>query len=645
MKLSLITINILLLTTLFIGCGDTEENKEPEKKEEIKDETKPKIGYIVDSPISGLEYECCGSDIDTITKEDGEFKCTTFPVRFKIGNYIIGSIFELPEDSKIYPQDIIGVDRNNDTDPKLIELTQFLQALDPDNDIEERITITQEVRDRFEKVYGIREDAKDVPFSCSEGFLSDKKNDSNNNSNNGDNGNNERPILSPSDALYQTGIPKPNPQSAMDHLLHNINPTDYRPALTVDKSPYMGTWAGNGWNWEIRFKHSSGDFISQFSGIDKDELPMKKEKTIMSLLVIQENQFNFNVDENGDIKGKGTIVYDLIPNLCGVHALATQVNQMIDMLPKLEFMTSLGRKISQNTVDNFVKSTTQTDFTIPMYLTTGHRTNKTASLHVPLVEIEESWVQGAAGSLLDLNGASGTFLGKDVGGILLSKAKNRYVSAQQSDNVCKQMGPKNIDDLWGGTKEESNSIEDFLIKSPLGLDIMKSLTFDLANPLALMLSIPGVTKIQYYYKGLQNGPEKRDFTFSGQIDDAGQMSLTLDNIKGSQDLTVEYMVNYKKELPTFPVWSPFLDKKGTIYPKGRDIVLYNYTPKEVEVSYFDDKSDTTKRTTVTTKELKTHKKNIATPWVTFKDAGVKRDGVDVWHEYEYSWNAYKISDE
>jgi len=631
MKIFLVSV---ALAGLLIGCGDTEESKKPE----IKDENKPKIGYIVDSPISGLEYECCGSDMDTLTKEDGEFKCSTFPVRFKIGNYIIGSIFELPEDSKIYPQDIIGVDRDNDTDPKLIELTQFLQALDPDNNIKERITITQEVRDRFEKVYGIRENAKDVPFSCSEGFSSDKNNGDNNN--NGNNSNNERPIISPSDALYQTGIPKPNPQSAMDHLRHNINPTDYRPALTVDKSPYVGTWAGNGWNWEIRFKHSSGDFISQFSGIDKDELPMNKEKTIMSLLVIQENQFNFKVDANGDIKGKGTIVYDLLPNLCGVHALATQVNQMIDMLPKLEFMTSLGRKISQNTVDNFVKSTTQTDFTIPMYLTT-----KTGSLHVPLIEIEESWVQGAAGSLLDINGASGTFLGKDVGGVLLSKAKNRYASAQQSDNVCKQMGPKNIDDLWGGNKQESNSIEDFLIKSPLGLDIMKALTFDLANPLSLMLSIPGVTKIQYYYKGLQNGPEKRDFTFSGHIDDAGQMSLTLDNIKGSQDLTVEYMVNYKKELPTFPVWSPFLDKKGTIYPKGRDIVLYNYTPKEVEVTYFDDKSDTTKRTTVTTKELKTYKKNIATPWVTFKDAGVKRDGVEVWHEYEYSWNAYKISDE
>ena len=641
MKLSLIAINILVITSLFIGCGDTEESSEPEKKEEIKEEEgKRKIGYIVDSPISGLEYECCGSDMDTITKEDGKFECTTFPVRFKIGNYIIGTIFELPEDSKIYPQDIIGVDRSNDIDPKLIELTQFLQALDSDNDIEERITITQEVRDRFEKVYGIREDAKDVPFSCSEGFLSDKNNDTQN----GNNGKNERPIVTPSDALYQTGIPQPNPQSAMDHLRHNINPTDYRPASTVDKSPYMGKWVGNGWNWEIRFKHSSGDFISQFSGIDTDELPMNKEKTIMSLLVVQENQFNFNVDANGDIKGTGTIVYDLIPNLCGVHALATQVNKMVDMLPKIEFMTSLGRKISQNTVDNFVKSTTQTDFTIPMYLS-AHHTNKTARLSVPIIEIEESWLQGAVSSMLVLNGASGTFLGKDVGGVLMSMAKNRYASAQQSDNVCKQMGPKNIDDLWGGNKEDSNSIEDFLIKSPLGLDIMKALTFDLQNPLGLMLSIPGLTKIQYYYKGLENGPEKREFTFSGYIDDSGQMSLTLDNIEGSQDLTVEYMVNYKKELPTFPVWSPFLDKKGTVYPKGRDIVLYNYTPKEVEVTYFDDKEDKTKRTTVTTKELKTHKKNIPTPWVTFKDAGVKRDGVEVWHEYEYSWNAYKISDE
>ena len=47
-------------------------------------------GYVVDSPIAGLDYEC--GDIIGLTNNEGMFECRTFPITFKIGNLTIGTV-------------------------------------------------------------------------------------------------------------------------------------------------------------------------------------------------------------------------------------------------------------------------------------------------------------------------------------------------------------------------------------------------------------------------------------------------------------------------------------------------------------------------------------------------------------------------
>jgi len=130
------------IVLFFIGCGGGSEAEQttiiPLKK-----------GYIYDSPIAGLDYEC--GDIAGVTTESGMFECRTFPVVFKVGKLEIGTINSIPSDKKVYPQDLLNKKRTNFTDSKVIELTRFLQSLDDNGDIKTNIKITPSIKKRFTK--------------------------------------------------------------------------------------------------------------------------------------------------------------------------------------------------------------------------------------------------------------------------------------------------------------------------------------------------------------------------------------------------------------------------------------------------------------------------------------------------------------
>lgn len=136
MKLKRVVLNGLVLgfgSLLLIASGGGDSSIE---------------GYLVDSPIKGANYECIEGG-SGVTDKDGKFKCKNIPVTFKIGGLEIGTISSLLKDKKVYPQDLIGVSRDNYTDDKLILLTRFLQSLDNDGVISENIDITEEVREKF----------------------------------------------------------------------------------------------------------------------------------------------------------------------------------------------------------------------------------------------------------------------------------------------------------------------------------------------------------------------------------------------------------------------------------------------------------------------------------------------------------------
>jgi len=576
-------LSILVSSIILTGCGGGGGAPENGSGGEGN-----QVGYLIDSPISGMNY-ACGTK-KGITDNDGKFSCDTVPVVFSIGNYVVGTVSQIPSDSRIFPQDLLGLSRDNSTDPKLVELTQFLQALDDDRNITAQITITEETRNRFKE------------------------------SGSGDgSGNGGGSTLPPSKEALKHGIPLPNPITAMDHLRKSISPQNYRPADTTDKSKYMGKWIGNGWGWEVRFKQNYGQFVSQFTGVDKADLPFKGEKNIMSLMVIHKTIFSLDVDQNGNVDGTGTITYDLIPNLCGLYALTNNVvNPSVNMFDKIFTLSGMiGQESALGVTDGLINFD-----------------NAILSNAFELAENVDTYA---------------SFFGKDWASELSNSVKNTYLEAEKTSNICQTV--KSNPNVKGGLSVGPMSLDDFLANASVDVGktvLQTAISGDFGNVVGLMLSVPGVTQVQYSYKGLKNGPETRTYKISGHIDDSGHMYLAMDGLTGggSDKLTVEYTVNYKTENPTFPVWSPFLDDPAVIYPADRTVTAYEYIPENVTQQYtkYDPKTGaaTQESVTVPMMRLQAAEKKVNFPMASFKASGTKRNGVSVWHEYEYSWNAYRV---
>lgn len=578
--LQIISLSIIT-AALMLGCSSDDGDSTPSAQTQTPGSL---VGYLVDSPIEGLHY-VCGTRSGT-TGAGGHFSCDTMPVSFKVGNYTVGSIQNIPADSNVYPQDLLGLDRNNTTNIRLVELVQFLQALDDDGNISTAIVITEQRHAEFEEV----------------------DNDG------GSGGGSGEGNVSPSEAGESAGLPLPSPTSAMDHLRKSIAPQDYQHADTSDLSAYMGSWAGGGWGWEVRFKQSSGAFTSNFFGIDESELPFDGEKTIMSLMVTHKTAFTFSVDSNGQVQGEGDIVYDLLPNLCGLNALVNDMNTFVGFFDKIFTLGSI------------------------------------AGANGAIKEIK--FGSGLMKNLLQFANTNNSFAGKDWISIMGDYAKKAYTNTQQNNNICNAVTTDAR--VAGGLRVGPASVEELLYNG--GIDFIKArFSIDSANPIlsfisataSLILSVPGLTQIQYSYKGLVNGAETRHFSFSGNIDANGKLFLKMDNIDGSDELEGEYTVNWQTDRFTFPAWSPFLQEGATVYPGDRNFTIYDYETVNVDHTYTDyDPAGFSSQETVSvpTPTLTAQSVYRALPMAIFKASGTHRNDVSVWQEYEYEWNAYKLSE-
>jgi len=158
MKHFFINLSLLIVSITFVACGGgdststTSSTIETDNTVAVVDDittTEPilKKGYLVDSPIAGVSYSCGG--IIGTTTATGEFRCAVTPVIFSIGGLELGTIDTFVEGSVIYPQDLVGVARDNFTNNRLINLTRLLQSLDDDGNIEDAITIPTDMAERF----------------------------------------------------------------------------------------------------------------------------------------------------------------------------------------------------------------------------------------------------------------------------------------------------------------------------------------------------------------------------------------------------------------------------------------------------------------------------------------------------------------
>jgi hypothetical protein len=143
MKLSIILSGVLVGTSIFVGCGGS--NGAPSAPT-------LKVGHLIDSPIEGVSYEC--GEIHGKTDSSGKFSCKAVPVTFKVGGWVVGKLNKFTSDGKVYPQDLVGVPRDNFTDSRLINLTRMLQSLDDDGDISKSIKITPEAHAKLRDATG-----------------------------------------------------------------------------------------------------------------------------------------------------------------------------------------------------------------------------------------------------------------------------------------------------------------------------------------------------------------------------------------------------------------------------------------------------------------------------------------------------------
>lgn len=129
-------------TFALVGCGSSTTT----------DTALETTGYLVDSAVQNVNYDCVSdNDYNKTTGIDGAFTCRTMnQVRFRIGDLVLGEIDALPQDGYVCPQDLVGVDRTNISDPKVTAMAQLLQSLDSDGNVSNGLQIPEDTHALFE---------------------------------------------------------------------------------------------------------------------------------------------------------------------------------------------------------------------------------------------------------------------------------------------------------------------------------------------------------------------------------------------------------------------------------------------------------------------------------------------------------------
>ncbi len=129
-------------TLSFTGCGSGDSITPAQ--------TQTDTGYLVDANVSGVSY-ISGSQ-SGITDSSGKFIYEVGEnITFTIGGVKLG-IFDtanIASDGIVYPAELAGVDRNNTTNPKVLQIAQFLQSLDSDNNPDNGITIDDTIKNNL----------------------------------------------------------------------------------------------------------------------------------------------------------------------------------------------------------------------------------------------------------------------------------------------------------------------------------------------------------------------------------------------------------------------------------------------------------------------------------------------------------------
>ncbi len=135
-------IGSTLTALLLVGCGGGSS-----------DTVDSTTGYLVDSAVENIDYDCItDGDYNKTTGVDGAFTCKNMnQVRFRLNHLVLGDISALPADGYVFPQDIVGVARDQIENEEVTAMAQLLQSLDEDDNLTNGIQIPADTMSDLEE--------------------------------------------------------------------------------------------------------------------------------------------------------------------------------------------------------------------------------------------------------------------------------------------------------------------------------------------------------------------------------------------------------------------------------------------------------------------------------------------------------------
>jgi len=160
---SFITISALSATLLLSACGSSSSDGSTTSSTTA---VAPTSGQLVDNYVENVDY-ICGDGSTGITDANGFFTCPKLPVSFSLKGLKLGEMQILPSDTQVFPQDMIGVPRDDLNNTDVIAMAQFLQSCDDDKDPKNGIMIKEELKAAFEDT-NLTFNAQDLNYYVSE---------------------------------------------------------------------------------------------------------------------------------------------------------------------------------------------------------------------------------------------------------------------------------------------------------------------------------------------------------------------------------------------------------------------------------------------------------------------------------------------
>jgi hypothetical protein len=141
-------VMLFVLVAVFNGCSGGSSSGNDSSGSTTPPETKSAV--IMDNLVIGLTTIVNGETSKTdsngqLSYKDGE------TISFYIGKMKLGEISEVPSDGRIFIQDLVGVQRTNTSDARVVKIAQFLQSLDS-NPLTDEIEISSTDNDKFNDI-------------------------------------------------------------------------------------------------------------------------------------------------------------------------------------------------------------------------------------------------------------------------------------------------------------------------------------------------------------------------------------------------------------------------------------------------------------------------------------------------------------